>query len=221
MDASRLFLLGVIHRDEDGPALLKDWLARIRPDVVTIELSHYGIRFRRELGEEYKRRAGEIVKQFNKNSKKYNEEALASLFAYVNIPYEFDVVSAYAAEQGIPFYLIDMDFFSYVKLRAIEDLFSEGNIEKVLTRTDEGPNGNQEKAAARLYFEKGIKIVPYDREMYVRDRYMTAKINDLMKNNPNRRLLHVCGWQHLEDPYNLYGIFQPMKVFSHDKALCL
>jgi len=216
----KFFMLGVIHRDEDGPALLKDWLARIKPDVVTIELSHYGIRFRRELGEEYKRRVGEIVTQLNENGQKYNEEALASLFAYVNIPYEFDVVSAYAAEQGIPFYLIDMDFFSYVKLRAIEDLLSAENIEKTLASA-EGPNGNQEKAAARLYFEKGIKIVPYDREMYVRDRYMTAKINDLMKNNPNKRLLHVCGWQHLEDPSNLYGIFKPTKVFSHDKALCL
>ena len=220
MDTGRLFLLGVIHRDEDGPALLKDWLDRIKPDVVTIELSHYGLRFRRELGEEYKKRVGEIVTQLNENGQKYNEEALASLFAYVNTPYEFDVVSAYAAEQGIPFSLIDMDFFSYVKLRAIEDLFSEENIEKVLTRT-EGPNGNQEKAAARLYFEKGIKIVPYDREMHVRDRYMIAKIKDLMNNNPNRRLLHVCGWQHLEDPSNLYGIFKPTKVFSHDKAFCL
>lgn len=220
MAEGQFIMLGVIHRDEDGPALLKDWLARIRPDVVTIELSHYGLRFRRELGEEYKRRVGEIVAQLNKNGKKYNEKALPSLFAYVNIPYEFDVVSAYAAEQGIPFSLIDMDFFSYVKLRAIEDLFSEENIEKVLTGT-EGPNGNQEKAAARLYFEKDIKIVPYDREMYVRDRYMAAKINDLMKNNPNRRFLHVCGWQHLEDPSNLYGIFKPTKVFSHDKALCL
>ena len=216
----KFFMLGVIHRDENGPALLRDWLARIKPDLVTIELSHYGMRFRRELGEEYKRRVGEIVTQLNENGEKYNEEALTSLFAYVNIPYEFDVVSAYAAEQGIPFSLIDMDFFSYVKLRAIENLFSEENIEKVLTRTEE-TNGNQEKAAARLYFDKGIKIVPYDREMYVRDRYMTAKINDLMKNNPNKRLLHVCGWQHLEDPSSLYGFFKPTKVFSHDKALCL
>jgi hypothetical protein len=221
MDASRLFLLGVIHRDENGPALLKDWLARIKPDVVTIELSHYGLRFRRELGEEYKRRIEQVVSQLRGKGEPLNKDGLTSLLTYVNTPYEFDVVSEYAAEQGIPFSLIDMDFFSYVKLRAIEDLFSEENIEKVLTRTEEGPNGNQEKAAARLYFEKGIKIVPYDREMYVRDRYMTARINDLMKNNPNRRLLHVCGWQHLEDPSNLYGIFKPTKVFSHDKALCL
>ena len=86
MDASRLFLLGVIHRDENGPALLKDWLARIKPDVVTIELSHYGIRFRRELGEEYKRRVGEIVTQLNENGEKYNEEALAITFCLCEYP---------------------------------------------------------------------------------------------------------------------------------------
>ena len=220
MADGQFFMLGVIHRDENGPALLKDWLARIKPDVVTLELSHYGIRFRRELGEQYKRRVGEIVTQLNENGQKYNEEALASLFAYVNTPYEFDVVSAYAGEQAIPFYLIDMDFFSYVKLRAIEDLLSEENIKKTLASA-EGSNGSQELSFARLYFDKGIKIVPYDREMYVRDRYMIAKIKDLMKNNPNRRLLHVCGWHHLEDPSSLYKQFNPIKVFSHDKALCL
>jgi hypothetical protein len=219
MAEGQLIMLGVIHRDEDGPALLKDWLARIKPDVITLELSHYGIRFRRQRGEEYKRRVVEIVTQLNENGEKYNEEALASILSYVDIPYEYDVVSAYASENETPFYLIDMDFFSYVKLRAIEDLFSEENIEKVLTRTDEGLNGNQEMTMASLYFEKGLRIAQYDREMYIRDRYMTAKIQDLMKGNHDRRFLHVCGWQHLHDPSGLYSPFNPTKVFSHDKAL--
>ena len=219
MAESLFVMLGVIHRDVDGPDLLKDWLARIKPDVVTLEFSHYGLRFRRELGEEYQGRIERVVSRLKGKGKPLNKDGLASLVSYVKIPYEFDVASAYTAEQGIPFYLIDMDFFSYVKLRPIEDLFSEENIEKVLTRT-EGPNGNQEKAAARLYFEKGIKIVPYDREMYVRDRYMAAKIHDLMKDNHDRRFLHVCGWQHLHDPSGLYSPFNPTKVFSHDKAFC-
>jgi hypothetical protein len=220
MDTSRLFLLGVIHRDEDGPSLLRDWLARIKPDLVTLELSHYGLRFRRELGEEYEKRIERVVSQLRGKGEPLNKDGLASLLSYVKIPYEFDVTSTYAAERGVPFRLIDMDFFSYVKLRAIEELLSEENIEKVLTRT-EGQNGNQKTATARLYFEKGIKIVPYDREMYVRDLHMVSKIKDLMKNHPGKRFLHVCGWQHLDDPSNLYGIFNPTKVFSHDKAFCL
>jgi hypothetical protein len=220
MSTNTFFMLGVIHRDEEGPALLMDWLARIKPGVVTLELSHYGLRFRRELGEEYAKRINQIVAKREERGESCSRKALKSLLSYVNIPYEYDGVSAYADEYGIPFYLIDMDFFSYVKLRTIEDLLSEENIEKALARA-EGPNGNQEMAMARLYFEKGIKVAQYDREMYVRDRYMSAKIQDLMKGNHDKRFLHVCGWQHLQDPSNLYSHFNPTKVFSHDKALCL
>lgn len=220
MSTNTFFMLGVIHRDEEGPFLLNEWLRRIRPDVITLELSSYGIRFRRERGEEFNKRISEIVRQLNENGETYNEKALESLFAYMNIPYEFGIVSTYAAKYEIPFYLIDMDFFSYMKLRTVEDLLHEENIMKVLSDT-RGPNRNQEKAMARLYFEKGIKVAKYDREMHIRDRYMTAKIHDLMKRYHGKRFLHVCGWQHLQDPSNLYSVFNPTKVFSHDKTVCL
>ncbi len=110
-----------------------------------------------------------------------------------------------------------MDFFSYVKLRSIEDLLSKENIEKMLLLT-EMPNGNQEMTAARLFFEKGISITQYDREMYIRDRYMSSKVQDLMKYSNDKKFLHVCGWQHLQDPLKLYTPLNPIKVFSHDKA---
>jgi hypothetical protein len=220
MAEGQFIMLGIIHRDEDGLAILKDWLARIKPDVVTLELSHYGIRFRREFGEEYKRRIDRILMQRKERGEPSNKGALASLLSYISIPYEYEVTSEYAAEKGISFYLIDMDFFSYVKLKSIEDLLSEENIEKMLSLTD-APNGSQEMAAARLYFEKGITIVQYDREMYIRDRYMSSKVQDFMKHSNGKRFLHVCGWQHLQDPSNVYFSLNPIKVFSHDKAFCL
>ena len=146
--------------------------------------------------------------------------ALSSLLSYVNIPYEYEVTSVYGTAHSIPFYTIDIDFFSYVKLRNIEDLLSEENIEKTLSLT-ETSNGNQEMTAARLYFEKGISLSEYDREMYIRDRFMSSKIRDLMKYCNDKKFLHVCGWQHLQDPSNLYSSFNPIKVFSHDKTFCI
>jgi len=212
-------MLGVIHRDEEGPALLKSWLDRIRPDVVTLELSRYGVRFRRERGEEYKRRIDRIAERLREKGELCNKENLVSLRLYMDMPYEYDVASRFGAEHEVPVYLIDMDFFSYVKLRAVDDLLSEENIENALTGADR-PIVNQEKTMARLYFEKGIKTSSYDREMYIRDRYMSAKIKDLMRHHRDGRFLHVCGWQHLQDPANLYGPFNPTKVFFHDKAFC-
>ena len=220
MPVSQFFMLGVIYRDVEGPGLLKDWLERIRPDVITLELSHYGIRFRREFGEEYKKRIGRILRKRKERGEPFNKEALSSLLSYVSIPYEYEVASAYSVEHSAPFYLIDMDFFSYVKLRSIEDLLSEKNIETVLSLTD-ASDSSQELTTARLFFEQGIKIAQYDREMYIRDRYMSSKIQDFMKHSNDKRFLHVCGWQHLQDPSNFYLPLNPIKVFSHDKAFCL
>jgi hypothetical protein len=213
-------MLGVIHRDESGPALLRSWLEEIQPDVITVELSHYGIRFRRELGDQYKEIIVRVTKKREERGEQCNSEAFASLISYVCIPYEYETISGYAAEKNIPYHLIDMDFFSYVKLRDIGDLLGEDNIEIMLADT-EGMNGSQELAMARFYFEKGITIAKYDREMYIRDRYMSARIDDLMKHRQNNRFLHVCGWQHLQDPSGLYSHFNPIKVFSHDKTFCI
>jgi hypothetical protein len=213
-------MVGVIHRDESGPALLRRWLEEIQPDVITLELSHYGIRFRRELGDQYKEIIVRVTNKREERGERCNSEAFASLISYVSIPYEYEAISGYAAEQSIPFHLIDMDFFSYVKLRAIEDLLSKDNIEAMLADM-EGMNGNLELATARLYFDKGINVAHYDREMYIRDRYMAARIDDLMKHRQNKKFLHVCGWQHLQDPSGLYSHFNPIKVFSHDKTFCL
>lgn len=220
MPESLFIMLGVIHRDEEGPVLLKNWLERTGPDVITLELSHYGMRFRRERGEEYRGRVGQVAAKVREEGGPCDDRALSMLRSYIDTPYEFDVASAYAAGHGISLHLVDMDFFSYVKLQNIEDLLSEENIRTTLS----GPpasNGNHEKALARLYFDKGITAAPYDREMYIRDRYMSAKIGDLMRRHPGRRFLHVCGWQHLQDPSGLYDSLSPLKVFAYDKTLCL
>ncbi|MCX5810185.1 MAG: hypothetical protein NTX36_12590 [Proteobacteria bacterium] len=49
---TRLFVLGVIHRDESGHELLHEWMKRIKPDVITLEFSNYRLMFRKERGAE-------------------------------------------------------------------------------------------------------------------------------------------------------------------------
>ncbi len=45
-------MIGVIHRDVDLEKRLLFWLESVIPDVVTLELSRYGLRFRQSRGEE-------------------------------------------------------------------------------------------------------------------------------------------------------------------------
>lgn len=216
----RLFVLGVIHRDDDGPELLHDWLARIMPDVITLEFSNYGLEFRKRKGDEYRRKIKDVLDKMGYNEEAREMKSLSSLVSFIDLPYEYEVASRYAGEHNASLYLIDMDAFSYLKLRKAGELFDENNIRQILSGPD-APAGGKEKAAAKLFFEKGIKLSSYDDEMYVRDKFMSDRISILMKHHTDKKFLHICGWQHLEDPHRLYAPLHPLKVFLHDETLCI
>jgi hypothetical protein len=213
-------MLGVIHRDVSGGELLDRWLTAVEPRVITVEFSNYGLTLRRELGPGYRRRIEEAYNQLKKNNVTCYDNALSMVISYVEMPYEFERTSRYGARHGVPVYPVDMDFFSYLRLREIDRLLSPDNLRRVLSE-DVGRAEGYERAAARLYFEKGVNTGSYTDEMWARDRYMSNRIGVLKKRYKGRKFLHVCGWRHLDDPYNLYGPHDPVKVFIYDKIVCL
>jgi hypothetical protein len=215
-----LVILGVIHRDQNGLELLNQWMAAIQPQVITLEFSKYGMTFRRERGSFYRERIEGVYNRLKKGNLPCYDNALSALFSYIEMPYEFEGASQYHTVHNVPLYLIDMDIFSYLRLKEIEMFLSVENIERMLSEDNKDSLG-REKTLARLYFEKGVKPAPYTDEMYVRDRYMTNKIGVLKKYYKAKRFLHIAGWQHLQDPYNLYGPLKPIKVFFYDKTLCI
>lgn len=215
---NEIFMLGVVHRDAEGPKLLLQWLERIMPRIITLEFSHYGLTFRKKKGKEYKKRIREVLTKIKGNNRKYNAETLADLLSYVDLPYEYKVASQYTKKHSGLLYLIDLDVFSYLKLKNSEELFHPANIEKLLCNGEGHRNGN-EKAMAKLFFESGIKVARYTEEMRIRDRHMRDKISILTRSSKDKRLLHICGWQHLEDPHNLYTPLNPEKVFIYDKTV--
>lgn len=211
-------MLGVVHRDAEGPKLLLQWLERIMPHIVTLEFSHYGLTFRKKKGKEYRKRIKEVLTKIKGNNRKYNAETLADLLSYVDVPYEYKVVSQYTKKQSGLLYLIDLDVFSCLKLKNSEELFHPANIEKLLCN-GKGHHAGNEKAMAKLFFEGGIKVARYTEEMRIRDRHMRDKISILTRSRKDKRFLHICGWQHLEDPHNLYTPLNPEKVFIYDKTV--
>jgi len=215
-----LIMLGVIHRDEFGPDLLDRWLRAVEPHVITLEFSHYGARFRREAGPVLRKRIEEVFNRLKRDNLPCYDNALSMALSYIGMPYEFDTASRYGKEHGIAVHLVDMDFFSYVKLREVEEFLSPGNLERLLAERTEG-RADQEKGLARLFFDKGVKTAPYTKEMSIRDRYMSNKIAVLRKYHGEKRFLHITGWRHLEDPLNLYGPLEPVKVFIYDKTFCV
>jgi len=211
-------MLGVIHGDGPGEVLLRDWLESAGPGVVTLEFSSYGLDFRRSKGRALRRRTCEVVGGLRGEGFPIDEDALDSLLSYIDLPREYAAASDYCGRHERPLLLIDVDRFSARKLGGIGHLLARENLMRLLS----GP-GRQEchrqKALARLFFEKGIKTFSYTEEMRLRDRHMSLRISQLMRLYRPSLFVHICGWQHLSDPFGLYTSLSPRKVFIHDQAL--
>ena len=211
----RFHILGVIHRDKSNSRIIRNWLNTIKPQAVTLEFSRYGLMFRKERGPLYRNKIESVLAQMRRNGEVYNEEALSFLNAYINIPSEYEAASLYCNENGASLHLVDMDLFSYIKLKNTDELFSEENI-----RTIAGSQGtcavNNERVMARLFFDSGIQTAHYTEEMRIRDRYMSHRINAVLRDHKGKRITHITGWQHLKDPYNIFTPFHPVKVFPYD-----
>ncbi len=215
-------MIGVIHGDTLGRTLLPGWLESARPDAVTVEVSRYGLEYRRSKGEALKGKVISTVEELRQEGRAVDEAGLEAVLSYIDPPFEFASASDYCARHGVHVFPIDVDRFSCARLARMEELVSRKNLARLLAHPMPGGVSFQ-AAIARLFFEKGVRAFSYTREMRLRDRHMSRAIAGIMRGHAPApaRLVHICGWQHLCDPFDLYGPLRPDKVFIHDKALCI
>jgi len=220
--SARLVMLGVIHRDKEGAPLLSRWLDYLKPEVITLEFSRYGMMFRKTHGAVLRARLDALVVEMGLGAEPSCGGAVEALCDYIDLPYEYTETSQYADRFGIPLHLLDLDLFSYVNLRNMDELMDEKNLRTWFgERTCHDNEVEKQRALARLFFDKGIRTFPYTNEMLIRDKHLTERLAILLQDHQGKRVLHVCGWQHLSDPRNMYDPLNPVKVFAHDRSVCI
>ena len=213
-------MLGLIHRDPEVRSLLPRWLEALRPDVITLEFSQHGYRFRKSKGARLSERVREAAYSMGARGRPVDGQALDDLLAYIDLPAEFAAASGYSERRSIPLHLIDMDLYSEVRLSRMDELVRRENLD-ILLAGPQPQDAGRERALARLFFRQGVRLFTYTEEMGERDRHMRDRIAELMAHPGAPRVLHLCGWQHLADPHGLYSSLGPKKVFIHDEALHL
>lgn len=214
-DSTTLYILGIIHRDRDNKKIIYSRLFQLQPDVVTLELSAYGLFFRKTLGRLYENRVNAIKNKLQAEKTETGDEVFSALLSFLEIPGEYIGARDYCKTHDLPLYLIDMDFFSALKLRNIEELIREENIRKFIDSGCTAPK-DSERAIAGFFLKSNLPATPYDEEMFVRDHHMSREIDRLMARYQNKKFVHITGWQHLRDPYNFFTPFKPEKVFAYD-----
>lgn len=209
------FMLGIIHRDARNDTIIEKWMDDVKPGVVTLELSSYGLAFRQERGSEYAARIDDIFLKLCSEGYPCRRDDLRYFYSYVGVPREYVVARDYCLENRADLHLVDAGLFSYMKLRKIDELISEENIRKNLVEDTCGMSA-AENVLARLYFGSGVSAFRYTDEMAFRDRFMSRRIARLMKRSRGKRFLHIAGWRHLKDPLGLYAPLSPVKIFPYD-----
>jgi len=208
-------MLGIIHRDRRNDELLEKWIESLRPQVITLELSPYGLAFRRSMGEAYRRKIDDICLSLRLEGHACLPGDLDDFYSYVEVPREFEIASDYCTRTDACLYPVDMDLFSYMKLRELDELISVENIGKSLSQKTQN-RGSMERVLAGLYFGSSVTAFSYTDEMALRDRFMCRRISLLMKRFSDKRFLHIAGWQHLKDPLDVYAQFNPVKIYPYD-----
>ncbi len=208
-------MLGIIHRTGETMSSSQNGSMCWHPKSSRWSCPPTAFAFRQAMGKVYRKRIDESFAPCGAKVIAVRPGDVDDLYAYVDVPREFAIADGYCRRSGASLYPVDMDFFSWTKLRGIDELTSPENVEKSLTFRDR-PGRTTENVLASLYFRSGVTAFSYTDEMALRDGYMCRGIGVLAKRFSGKRFLHIAGWRHLVDPLGLYARFQPVKIFPYD-----
>ena len=230
-----LTLVGTIHHDPKGLPRLMGILERESPEIVTLEMSEYGVSFRERHGPRLRERVFHILQDLREESTNQHMEeikgsrtsleigAIQAILLTLELPFEFEAVRAYCSRNRIPFRCIDLSNYSRDKLKRLEEeMINEENMRKIVAFSpmDTHEKLRKERLLVRRLLSEGadhLLIKAFldggnEDGMVLRDRYMSYRIREVLRTGG--KVLHVGGWEHLlDDPggKTLYGFLKDLE----------
>jgi hypothetical protein len=231
MQEKELLLIGTVHRDPDGAAKLRKLLAKKRPVAVAIEVSPYGLFYRRKNGRRLLRRLMKTVKSLAEDLQVCWQRwgQIHAIRTQIQPPFEYRTALSYCRDTGATLSCIDSSTWSK---RWIDNhwchLLSRENLEVLLTERpqDEKREVSRDyKMAALLLRSRKEPFVAAFSQTWSADLHWQQRENDLARSlegfyaTVEKGLLaYVGGWQHLLGPnaggtlYERLEHLQPRRV---------
>jgi hypothetical protein len=207
----RLVLLAAVHGDPAGYERAWRFFEQLRPEVITVEISRFSVRFRERAVRGWRRRLalalGAMPPEAAANL------AVARVAAQAEVPFEYRAArdwgqghtvavklldSSAAARHHLPRYAKEL--LSAANLRALGESGSPGTLEDFVAR---------EFRRARLAMQGRLRMLPHgaDAQKSRRERLWAKRLKRLAAGG--QRVVHVGGWEHLvpwQDGDNLLGL---------------
>ena len=225
MNSVRLTLAGVVHNDPAGPDRLWKFLEDRRPAGVTLEMSLYSLRFRREHRE---RLAGELEASLERLGGGAAESPhVRAVRRAIGLPYEYEVIESWARRRDISFELVDMSRVSREHLQHLDELVSYENLAKLVKapEVDAAAEAERQRRVATKLINRVKPLtkkdwpVPRDPEADERDAAMERRIRRQLERATGQHWIHVGGWEHLLWLEDRPTLFSRLKNLNPDRAV--
>jgi hypothetical protein len=224
-----LLLIGTVHRDPRGKRKLLSLLRRVRPSVVSVEISPYARVFR-------DRNSAALRATLRENLRRIHQEegspwkdllshsAIQGIFLLLKEPYEWRAATTYVSETGSGLQDIDLSHSSEEKLAHLSDIVSRENLHTLLRLSSPSLSEQVENhyRRARFLFAHPPSVWVRSRDLEERESIMAQKIRRLFLRAEGKKLVHIGGWEHLLQLsegltlYNLLKDLRPRRLLLED-----
>jgi hypothetical protein len=210
-----LILIGTVHGDPQGQARAGKLLDRLRPELVTVEISPFSLNYRLKHGGRWQRQLAAALAELPAGTERHL--AIQRLAAQVALPFEVRAAREYNRRVNVPWRPLDLGFLSRRHLpRYATELLSPANLEALLAT----PDGELEDFAAGEFRRARQawagaprrRVFPSAPEARRRERILARRLRALVSRH--RRVVHLGGWEHLvawEDSPGLWADLADLK----------
>ncbi|MHB8067816.1 MAG: hypothetical protein ACYDIC_07945 [Desulfobaccales bacterium] len=198
LPASNLVLIGTVHGDPRGYVRVGRLLSWLRPDVVTVEISRFSLRYRRAWEARWRRQLQKALAELPPAAQ--GHPALRRVAAQIALPFEYRAARDYSRRSGIKCLPLDLGGLSRQHLpRYGRELLSPANLRALAAEPGDCLEGfvSREFRRARLSLARSPwRLAPDNRpEALRRERFLSRRLQRLAARGG--RVAHLGGWEHL------------------------
>jgi hypothetical protein len=200
--------VGTVHGDPRGRARAGKLLHHLRPDLVTVEISPFSLRYRTQHGARLQLQLESALADLPDGAALHL--AIRRLAVQVALPFEVQAARDYGRTFDVPWRALDLGFLSRRHLpRYGPELLSPANLQALLST----PDGSLEDFVAGQFHRARLALAraprrpfsPGAAETRRRERFLARRLRGLASRH--RRVVHLGGWEHLVDWQDSPGLW--------------
>jgi len=196
--SSRLVLIGTVHGDPRGYARVLRLLERLRPEIVTVEISRFSVRYRQAWEQRWRRQLQKALAELPPGAS--GHPAIRRVAGQIILPFEYRAARDYSRQQCIRCLPLDLGGLSRRHLPQYgKELLSPANLRALLAHGEDSRDDPvaREFKRARWTMQNSAWRLPLQNspETRRRESFISRRLQRLLR-TPGR-IVHVGGWEHL------------------------